>query len=96
MVYVQNTAPSSPTFNLINPAAAVPLNASSVMGGRSMSEFKFESQTVKPWEGERIHEVGVEEDLELTLGPGTNGARNNCVITPGDLKSFSSSKLFSF
>ncbi|GAB2267351.1 brassinazole-resistant [Dionaea muscipula] len=27
-----------------------------------------ESMTVKPWEGERIHDVGMEEDLELTLG----------------------------
>ncbi|KAA0063705.1 BES1/BZR1-like protein 2 [Cucumis melo var. makuwa] len=28
---------------------------------------KFESGTVKSWEGERIHQVGV-DDLELTLG----------------------------
>jgi brassinosteroid resistant 1/2 len=33
------------------------------------SEFEFESGRVKPWEGERIHEVGV-DDLELTLGSG--------------------------
>ncbi|KAK9182547.1 hypothetical protein WN944_025692 [Citrus x changshan-huyou] len=34
-----------------------------------VSEFEFESERVKPWEGERIHEVGV-HDLELTLGSG--------------------------
>lgn len=34
-----------------------------------VSEFEFESERVKPWEGERIHEVGV-DDLELTLGSG--------------------------
>lgn len=33
------------------------------------SEFEFENGKVKPWEGERIHEVGV-DDLELTLGSG--------------------------
>lgn len=33
------------------------------------SEFEFESGRLKAWEGERIHEVGV-EDLELTLGNG--------------------------
>ncbi|KAK8938218.1 hypothetical protein KSP40_PGU013378 [Platanthera guangdongensis] len=34
---------------------------------RIVSEFEFGSRTVKPWEGERIHEFGA-EDLELTLG----------------------------
>lgn len=34
-----------------------------------VSEFEFESDTVKPWEGERIHDIGV-DDLELTLGSG--------------------------
>ncbi|KAL4301478.1 hypothetical protein HN51_052895 [Arachis hypogaea] len=33
------------------------------------SDFDFENSRVKPWEGERIHEVGVDE-LELTLGCG--------------------------
>lgn len=33
------------------------------------SDFDFENGRVKPWEGERIHEVGM-EDLELTLGFG--------------------------
>jgi brassinosteroid resistant 1/2 len=31
------------------------------------SEFEFENGRVMPWEGEIIHEVGV-DDLELTLG----------------------------
>ncbi|RYR71856.1 hypothetical protein Ahy_A02g006066 [Arachis hypogaea] len=30
------------------------------------SNFDFENSRVKPWEGERIHEVGVDE-LKLTL-----------------------------
>lgn len=41
---------------------------STVERGRG-SEFEFESGRLKAWEGERIHEVGV-EDLELTLGNG--------------------------
>ncbi|KAL0381393.1 UNVERIFIED_CONTAM: BES1/BZR1protein 2 [Sesamum angustifolium] len=32
-------------------------------------EFEFESGAVKAWEGEKIHEVGM-DDLELTLGSG--------------------------
>jgi brassinosteroid resistant 1/2 len=32
-------------------------------------DFEFGSEQVKPWEGERIHEVGL-DDLELTLGSG--------------------------
>ena len=61
-------APPSPTFNLVNPVsraqAAPPVSAGNGRGG---VEFEFECGRVKPWEGERIHEVGV-EDLELTLG----------------------------
>ncbi|KAJ6413101.1 hypothetical protein OIU84_006000 [Salix udensis] len=33
------------------------------------AEFEFENCRVKPWEGERIHEIGV-DDLDLTLGIG--------------------------
>lgn len=32
-------------------------------------EFDFEKLPVKAWEGERIHEVGL-DDLELKLGSG--------------------------
>lgn len=38
--------------------------------GIGATEFEFENRWVKPWEGERIHEVGAVEDLELTLGLG--------------------------
>ncbi|XP_074589629.1 protein BZR1 homolog 1-like [Curcuma longa] len=66
----QMTAPASPTYNLVDPCAASAKNAERSPGGRVGMEFEFESGTVKPWEGERIHEVGV-DDLELTLGVGT-------------------------
>ena len=70
-------APSSPTFNLVKPVAQqsslqdghVELGWGSVAQRGRGSEFEFESGTVKAWEGERIHEIGV-DDLELTLGNG--------------------------
>lgn len=64
-------APTSPTFYLVKP-----VNQPGCLQGGSMvqmnhgSEFEFESGKVKAWEGERIHEVGV-DDLELTLGNGS-------------------------
>uniref|UniRef100_A0A2P2JRK2 Protein BZR1 homolog n=1 Tax=Rhizophora mucronata TaxID=61149 RepID=A0A2P2JRK2_RHIMU len=75
-------APPSPTFNLIKPVAQQSgfqdgldghggpgwAAAAAVERGRG-SEFEFENGRVKPWEGERIHEIGV-DDLELTLGSG--------------------------
>lgn len=33
------------------------------------SDFEFANGAVKAWEGEMIHEVGI-DDLELTLGSG--------------------------
>lgn len=74
------SAPTSPTYNLIKPimnqnSIHVPSNGSGEFGwGGSVKkargpEFEFENFTVKAWEGERIHEVGM-EDLELTLGSG--------------------------
>lgn len=70
-------APSSPTFNLIKPASKqnLPVDGCSqfawgVAPQRGCgSEFAFESGTIKAWEGERAHEIGV-DDLELTLGSG--------------------------
>lgn len=71
-------APPSPTFNLVKPVAQQSGFLDGVDGhgglgwgaaaerGRG-SEFEFENGRVKPWEGERIHEIGV-DDLELTLG----------------------------
>ncbi|XP_030949816.1 BES1/BZR1 homolog protein 2-like [Quercus robur] len=73
-------APPSPTFNLMKPVAqqsclqdGVDVHEGLDWGtaaerGRG-TEFEFESGRVKAWEGERIHEVGM-EDLELTLGSG--------------------------
>lgn len=71
-------APPSPTFNLVKSASqqgplndGVEQNGSLAWGASSDrgwgSEFEFENGRVKPWEGERIHEIGV-DDLELTLG----------------------------
>lgn len=71
--------PSSPTFNLVKPA--ILQNHQDVVDSRGQfawgavaqrgcgSEFAFENCTVKAWEGERAHEIGV-DDLELKLGSG--------------------------
>lgn len=68
--------PSSPTFNLVKPVSqqstiqdAVGMGWGAATERARGSEFEFESCRVKPWEGERIHEVAV-DDLELTLGNG--------------------------
>ncbi|KAJ6808354.1 protein BZR1-like protein 1-like [Iris pallida] len=79
-VSFQMTAPASPTFNLVNPIASRQVAVVGPGGGgmsergRGAAEFEFESGRVKPWEGERIHEVGV-EDLELTLGMGSSSSK---------------------
>ncbi|KAJ6420020.1 hypothetical protein OIU84_030026 [Salix udensis] len=73
-------APPSPTFNLVKPVAQQNGIQDEVDGHGGLSwgaagergrgaEFEFENCRVKPWEGERIHEIGV-DDLELTLGGG--------------------------
>uniref|UniRef100_A0A5B6Z5L8 Protein BZR1 homolog n=2 Tax=Davidia involucrata TaxID=16924 RepID=A0A5B6Z5L8_DAVIN len=76
-------APCSPTFNLVKAVAQAQAQAQAQVDGSGElgwgaaaqrgrgcgSEFEFESGTVKAWEGERIHEIGV-DDLELTLGSG--------------------------
>ncbi|KAE9588446.1 hypothetical protein Lal_00003041 [Lupinus albus] len=59
--------PTSPTFNLIKPVTQHSVPGNSIQEIRS-SEEEFGVQ-VKPWVGERIHEVGL-DDLELTLGSG--------------------------
>ncbi|CAL1396273.1 unnamed protein product [Linum trigynum] len=66
--------PTSPTYNLVKPPPVVQQNLSHdtimVENGRTMMEFEFgNGEQVKPWEGERITEVGL-DDLELTLGNG--------------------------
>ncbi|CAL9174796.1 unnamed protein product [Musa hybrid cultivar] len=76
-VSMQMTAPGSPTFNLVNPAVTMPDAAAGTAGGekgRGGTEFDFESGRVKPWEGERIHDVAV-DDLELTLGVGNTASK---------------------
>ncbi|MCD7453430.1 Protein BRASSINAZOLE-RESISTANT 1 [Datura stramonium] len=69
--YAANGVPTSPTFNLIKPAAQrTPSNDMIIDKGKSI-EFDFENVSVKAaWEGEKIHEVGL-DDLELTLGNGS-------------------------
>ncbi|GAB2231640.1 hypothetical protein Droror1_Dr00010651 [Drosera rotundifolia] len=74
-----HAAPPSPTYNLVKSVEARQTTLQEAIdrhgafgwaaaGERAHgSEFEFESSTVKAWEGERIHEVGV-DDLELTLG----------------------------
>lgn len=52
-------------------AASTDQNADVQMDEPISDEFAFGSNTkkqVKPWEGERIHEAFVSDDLELTLG----------------------------
>ncbi|KAM7529744.1 hypothetical protein LguiB_033154 [Lonicera macranthoides] len=75
---VGQPAPCSPTFNLVKPAGqqgSHGVNGHGELGWGAAakrargSEFEFESGTVKAWEGEKIHEVAV-DDLELTLGSG--------------------------
>ncbi|XP_073152158.1 protein BRASSINAZOLE-RESISTANT 1-like [Henckelia pumila] len=64
-----NVVPTSPTFNLVKPVAqCVPSKGATPNEGKC-PEFDFENMAVKPWEGERIHEMGM-DDLELTLGNG--------------------------
>ncbi|CAO2830253.1 unnamed protein product [Amaranthus hypochondriacus] len=72
--------PTSPTFNLVKQAAAQTSSMQGALNGNVSlgwggaiergrgSEFEFgNGAAVMAWEGERIHEVGV-DDLELTLG----------------------------
>ncbi|XP_062099563.1 protein BRASSINAZOLE-RESISTANT 1-like isoform X1 [Humulus lupulus] len=66
-----STMPTSPTFNLVKPAAQpispINIGPDTVRG----AEFDFGGGQVMPWVGEKIHEVGMEmDDLELTLGSG--------------------------
>ncbi|CAF2084254.1 hypothetical protein BRARA_F01369 [Brassica rapa] len=66
---VSSAVPASPTFNLVKPPVPQRLspNTAGIQEIGQSSEFKFENRQVTPWEGERIHDVAM-EDLELTLG----------------------------
>ncbi|GAB4839390.1 Protein BRASSINAZOLE-RESISTANT 1 [Ancistrocladus abbreviatus] len=60
--------PTSPTFSLVKPMVQqMMLNDVMVERGANVAEAK--NVKVKPWEGERVHEVGL-DDLELTLASG--------------------------
>lgn len=61
--------PTSPTYNLVKPVAQQILSNNVIKENGRVMEFEFGSEQVKPWQGERIHEVGM-DDLELTLGSG--------------------------
>ncbi|KAL6572693.1 Mature anther-specific protein LAT61 [Orobanche minor] len=65
-----NGVPASPTFNLVKNAASTDTVMMMMMDKGKGVEFDFENVAVKAWEGERIHEVGM-DDLELTLGNGS-------------------------
>ncbi|KAI4321000.1 hypothetical protein MLD38_034424 [Melastoma candidum] len=59
--------PRSPSYNLVRPAMLQ--NSPSSKEQERRSEFEFLKGQVKPWEGERIHEVGM-DDLELSAMSG--------------------------
>lgn len=67
-----NMVPTSPTFNLVKPIPRVgSSNDTAMLDKGKGTEFDFENVGVKAWEGERIHDVGM-DDLELTLGSVNN------------------------
>eukprot|EP00252_Welwitschia_mirabilis_P010000 TRINITY_DN23011_c0_g1_i3.p1 TRINITY_DN23011_c0_g1~~TRINITY_DN23011_c0_g1_i3.p1 ORF type:complete len:243 (+),score=-11.31 TRINITY_DN23011_c0_g1_i3:716-1444(+) len=85
----------SPTFSLLTPAAQIwhtfgggstpgqSGTCSPVMAGhaplRSSEDFAFSNISVKPWQGERIHEeCGNDDELKLTLGP----SLSSCEVKP--------------
>ncbi|KAL8130862.1 protein BRASSINAZOLE-RESISTANT 1-like [Apium graveolens] len=67
--YAPTMGPTSPTFNLMKPATQNISSQNAVSDKGKGIDFEFEREAVKAWEGERIHEVGL-DDLELTLGSG--------------------------
>ncbi|CAA0813324.1 Protein BRASSINAZOLE-RESISTANT 1 [Striga hermonthica] len=74
--YAAAAGPASPTFNLMRPVEAREEGPLLPGGGDVTDKGKgvdFGVEAVKPWEGERIHEVGM-DDLELTLGSGNTRA----------------------
>ncbi|XP_034676260.1 protein BRASSINAZOLE-RESISTANT 1-like [Vitis riparia] len=72
--FARHLAPLPPTFNLMKPVAQKisPDEATKEKG--ITPELEIGSAQVKPWEGERIHEVGL-DDLELTLGSGKSRSK---------------------
>lgn len=72
--FARHLAPLPPTFNLMKPVAQKisPDEATKEKG--ITPELEIGSAQVKPWEGERIHEIGL-DDLELTLGSGKSRSK---------------------
>ncbi|KAI3688909.1 hypothetical protein L2E82_46841 [Cichorium intybus] len=62
--------PSSPAFHLVAPMVPASSTMDGISGKGKGMEMEF-GNGVKAWEGERIHDVGL-DDLELTLGSGNN------------------------
>ncbi|GAB4839389.1 Protein BRASSINAZOLE-RESISTANT 1 [Ancistrocladus abbreviatus] len=60
--------PTSSAFCLVKPMVQQ-MTLNDVTVEREVNMAEAESVKVKPWEGERVHEVGF-DDLELTLGSG--------------------------
>lgn len=58
--------PNSPTFHLVKPMAT---NDAILDKGKGVELEFLENGGLKAWEGERIHDMGL-DDLELTLGSG--------------------------
>ncbi|PWA13647.1 hypothetical protein CTI12_AA631840 [Artemisia annua] len=65
-------SPNSPTFHLVKPMASTSITNDAVLDKGKGLELDFENTLgsgLKAWEGERIHDMGL-DDLELTLGSG--------------------------
>eukprot|EP00252_Welwitschia_mirabilis_P026552 TRINITY_DN8756_c0_g1_i2.p1 TRINITY_DN8756_c0_g1~~TRINITY_DN8756_c0_g1_i2.p1 ORF type:complete len:371 (-),score=-34.87 TRINITY_DN8756_c0_g1_i2:367-1479(-) len=80
----QQSQPGSPLWTPSAAQSAISSPSSAAGGSRptppaAADDFRFELRSVKPWEGERIHEeCGGEiasDDLELTLGNGKRKAK---------------------
>lgn len=65
--------PTSPTFNLVRPMVQQMSLNDAIEERARVAEA--EPMKVTPWEGERVHDVGM-DDLELTLGSGTARSSN--------------------
>ncbi|CAA2967631.1 Hypothetical predicted protein [Olea europaea subsp. europaea] len=65
-----DVVPPSPTFNLVRQMARQVPSKDAMLEKETGTQFDFKKVAGKPWEGERIHEVGL-DNLELTLGSGS-------------------------
>lgn len=67
--FTPSAFPTSPTYNLVKPVAQGVLINNAVKDNGKGPDFEFGSGQVMAWEGEKIHDIGM-DDLELTLGTG--------------------------